>query len=116
MKRIDMDINVKEREVRSLASISAHLSKIKKTDKAPVQQQVYDFSRKFGRLTAAQAEKLISELDGLEIARMTKEHMISITDVLPRNDLELKLIFAASKTTIKPEDLARILDIVKKHA
>lgn len=115
MKRIDTDINVKSREPRCIAAVGAELSKLKKAEKGPIQQKVYDFTRKFSRLSVLQAEKLIKELEDLEIPRMTKEHIISIVDILPRNDAELKIILAASKTMLKPEDIEKILGVVKKY-
>ena len=115
MKRIDLDIDIKSREPRTLAAVNAELGKLKKAEKAAIQQKVYDFSKKFGKLTATQASNLAKELGELDIARMTEEHVIEIINIIPRTDAELKMIFAASKTMLKPEDLENITSVIKKY-
>ncbi len=66
-------------------------------------------------------EKKLSELKEqltrLEISRLKQIQIIKIVDVLPKDIDSLKIIFSGeSTTTLKQEDMARILDTVKKYA
>ncbi len=95
--------------------VATELRKVKSDDRKPAQQTSFDIAQKTARLNKTDTEKVIKELNKLGIARMTEEHVIAIATFLPQSPDELKTIFAGTKTTIKSEDLAKILDIIPKY-
>ncbi len=97
-----------------MADVSEFL-KEKGKDKDTYSQRTYDLSRK-SKITKAKSDKMVAELKELGISRMSEEHIVNIIDLLPKTEEELKMIFSVSKTTIKPEDITKMLEIVKKYA
>lgn len=110
-----MELKIISSEIESLASVATAMKKIKATDKKPAQQTTLDIAQKLARLNKNSTKKVISELENLKIARMTEEHIVAIATFLPQSPDELRTIFSGTKTTIKSEDLTRILDVVPKQ-
>lgn len=109
-----MDLHIISGKPESLASVATELRKVKSADRKPAQQTTFDIAQKTARLSKTDTEKVIKELESLKIARMTDEHIITIATLLPQSPDELKTIFGGTKTTIKKEDLDRILDVIPK--
>ena len=80
-----MDLSIIEEKSISVAEVSAELKKIKKADKKPLQQQAYDTTQKFARLSNSDSSKITKELNELGIARLTDDHVAQIANFLPRN-------------------------------
>ena len=81
----------------------------------PVQQKVFDSIKKFSKLNKDKAHKLYEELKALEIPRVEDEQYISIVNLAPKTESELKSVFAGSKTTVSPESLKKILETLKNY-
>jgi len=75
------------------------------------QNLTMDHVSKFSKLDTEPAEKLVGEL--LEIVK--KKYAVRITDIMPEDLADLRLIFAKERVPIKKEDLEKILEIVKKY-
>lgn len=70
--------------------------------------------KKFTQLSAADAEKFLSELAG--ILRMSPETTIQIANLMPKTMDELRLIFSREKFSLKEEEVTKILELVKKYS
>ncbi|MDO9045684.1 MAG: RNA polymerase Rpb4 family protein [Methanobacteriaceae archaeon] len=66
---------------------------------------------KFSKLELEESIKLIGELE--EVVK--KKYAIKITDMLPEDLADLRLLFAKERVPIKSEDLEQILKIVEKY-
>ena len=110
-----MDLDIITSKVEPLANVATELRKVKSADRRPAQQTTFDIAQKMARLDKKGTEKVVKELEALKIARMAEEHIVAIATFLPQSPDELKTVFAGTKTTIKSEDLARILDVVPKQ-
>lgn len=60
--------------------------------------------------------ELKEQLTRLEISRLKISQIIKIVDILPKDMDSLKIIFSGEATTLKLEDMTKILDTVKKYA
>ncbi len=110
-----MDTKITEREPVSIPEVADFASKIGKvTDLLDMQNKMRIHAKDFSKLSKTDAEKLAKELKELGIIRLAQEQLIQIVSILPKDIAELRTIFAGEKTTIKPEDLQKILDVVKK--
>jgi DNA-directed RNA polymerase subunit F len=68
---------------------------------------------KFTRLDAKNAEKLMEEINS--VLRMGAETLVQIVNVMPKNPDEVRMIFAREKFSLKEDEVAKILEIVKKY-
>ncbi len=75
------------------------------------QNLTLDHVTKFSRLSLEDSEKLIEELE--EIVK--KKLAIRITDLMPEDLSDLRLIFAKERVPIKKEDMENILEILDKY-
>ncbi|MGA1872416.1 MAG: hypothetical protein ACMUHY_01980 [Thermoplasmatota archaeon] len=67
----------------------------------------------FQRIDEKKATKMIKELVKLE--RVTEVHAFKIAELMPRDETELRPIFAKDRFTLTPEELKQILDIIDSH-
>ena len=110
-----MDEKIIEKQPVSLNKLAKKLSKIKKKEIIPIQQKVFDFAKKFTKMTDSNAEKLEKELKALDITRLAEDHITDITNFAPQDLAELKTLFVKTNTTLPPEDFKRILDLIDKY-
>jgi DNA-directed RNA polymerase subunit F len=75
------------------------------------QNLTLDHVIKFSKLESEESNKLIGELE--EVVK--KKYAIKITDMLPQDLADLRLLFAKERIPIKNEDLEQILKIVEKY-
>ena len=70
--------------------------------------------KKFTKLKPGEAKKLI---DGLNATlKMSPETLATIVNILPQTPDEVRLIFAREKFSLKEEEMAKILETVKKYS
>ena len=67
----------------------------------------------FSRVDWKKAEDMIKELTVIE--RVTEVHAYKIAELMPRDETELRTVFAKDRFTLEPEDLRSILDIVDRY-
>lgn len=108
-----MDVQIISKKPLALAEVGGILKGTKK-DGNPIQQKTFDFASKYGKITPSDCKKLVAKLEGLGISRMSPEHIAEIASTLPESADALKMVFAASKTTLKQEDLDAVLNILKE--
>lgn len=68
----------------------------------------------FKRIDAKKAASMIKEL--MKIERVSEYHAYKISEIVPRDEMELRPIFAKDRFSLTPEELKNILDIVDKHS
>jgi DNA-directed RNA polymerase subunit F len=62
-----------------------------------------------------QNKELRKDLEGLDLTRLTEYHITLILNVMPVDLDSLRTILSGENLTLKPEDLQKILDTVKKY-
>ena len=78
------------------------------------QQQAFDYSKKFSKLTPAKGEKLLSELqsiDGLDDDFITKA-----IDIMPADLNTAKLLLYKGGASVSDETLKQVVEVVSKYA
>ena len=110
-----MEVKITKEQPLLLSEVEQSLGKIKKKDRLPIQEVTYDFNRKFAKIKTEKSKKLVEEITALEIPRVTEFHIYQIANLMPKNLGELRSIFAGTKTTITPENIKSMLEIVKKY-
>ena len=110
-----MELKILDKRPINLAELASEMKKIKKKEIKSLQQKTGDYALKFSKLNKDREAKLYNDILALEIPRLDKEHVASIVNLLPKNETELKIIFSASKTTLAPENIVKILDTLNKY-
>ena len=84
-------------------------------DKNYEQKLAYEHAKKFSKLDAKKAQKLVEELSKLEMRKLKDDQIVKIVDIMPKDMEDLKVILEKSKIQFKEEELQKILEIVKKY-
>ncbi|MFH1803022.1 MAG: hypothetical protein ABH864_06275 [archaeon] len=82
-------------------------------DKLEEKQELKEYFKKFTKLTKAKADKLKEEIKGLGNIKIGEEHMIKLSDIVPRDAEDINKIF--SDTGLTEEETNAILEITKKY-
>jgi DNA-directed RNA polymerase subunit F len=110
------ELKIIKSEPMGLATLRDEVKpKTKKEEIPTIRQKILDHSAKFSKLNKSQETKLIEDLKALEVPRMTDEHIAMIVHIMPKALSELKTIFTGSKTTIAPENLDKIQQLLDKY-
>jgi DNA-directed RNA polymerase subunit F len=67
----------------------------------------------FTRITGSKVGKMVKELS--KIDRVSEVHAYKIAELMPRDETELRPVFAKDRFTLTPEELKQILDIIDTH-
>ncbi len=96
-----------------ISKVKEILEKIE--EKGYEQKLAYEHAKKFSKLDAKKAEKLVKELSSLEMRKLKDDQIIKIVDILPKDIDDLKVILAKSKMQFNEEEMQKIIEIVKKY-
>lgn len=95
-----------------ISEVKDMLEKFSETHELTYEQNLtLDHVVKFSKLDSESSKKLVEEL--LDIVK--KKYAVRITDIIPEDLADLRLIFAKERIPIKKEDLEKILEIVNKY-
>ncbi len=78
------------------------------------QKLAYEYARTFSKLKPAEAEKLIKELESLNISKLKRKFIIMIVDILPSSMDELRTILSSSDVTFKSDEVKKIFEVISK--
>ncbi|MEM4259349.1 MAG: hypothetical protein QXS38_01120 [Candidatus Pacearchaeota archaeon] len=81
--------------------------------KGEEKKPIHDYLKKFVVLSKAEADNLIAELKALNNPKLKEEHLIKITDFLPRDKEDLSKIL--NDVSLSEAEMNAVLEIVKKY-
>lgn len=101
----------------SKVALKEKLDKIIKRDKelTPRAQKTKEFLDVFVKLKSKEEEEIMKKLNDLNIPRIKERHLIKIIDIMPKDVDSLKAVLSGENITLKQEDFARIVEVLKKH-
>lgn len=102
-------------EYLTLAEIKEQLEKEQKERGELLSEQklALEHAKKFTKLKAKDARKLVEELKKLE--KVSELAAVKITDVLPTHNDDLQALFSKERSTLTGEEMEKILEIVRKY-
>lgn len=74
---------------------------------------VKKFIKNFSKTSFKEAMELQKELKALDLIKLKDYHIVKIIDFLPRDAFELNKV--ASDISLDPEEIAKVIDVVKKY-
>ena len=110
-------IVLEERPI-NLAELKATLDNIEKRDtKLGFRStKTKEYLKKFSKLEEKKADELMQKIKALDIPRIKDRQIIKIIDLLPTELDEIRMIFSNETTSISPENMQQILNVVKEYA
>ncbi len=78
------------------------------------QKVALEHLKKFTKMKASEAKKMIEELSNL--LRMSPETIMQIINIMPKTPDEVRLVFAREKFSLKDEEIKKIMGIVEKYS
>lgn len=110
-----MDMDIKDEKFVPWSEAKRVLEKkAKEKELGYEQKNALDHLRKFSKATQKAMDDMMAELDKIE--RLKERHKVAIADMLPRDEDELRMLFANEIMTISDDDKKKILSIVKKFS
>jgi DNA-directed RNA polymerase subunit F len=103
----------------SLAELKEDIAKMKKRegDEPSIRiTKMEDYLNAFSPLSAAKQKELIASIKKLDVPRLKDEHVIKISDLLPKTVDELKVVLQGYVVSVTNENLKKIVDAVKAVA
>ena len=67
----------------------------------------------FSKIEKEKAHEMVSKL--MELERVNDAHAFKISELMPRDETELRAVFAKDRFTLEPEELKKILDIIDSY-
>ena len=100
----------------SLSELKVKVAEIKKRDKELTFRgnKTEEYLNKISKFK--KYEELKKELEKLDIPRLKERQIVKIIDILPTDIDSLRTVLIGENLIIKQEDLAKIVDVVKKYA
>ena len=77
------------------------------------QKNAMEILNKFSDFESEKIKKLVVELKGIE--RLREKQIIFIANFLPENREEMRVVLHKEYTNFTPEEIDRILEVVKKN-
>ena len=108
------DIKVISETPMNLAEVRAELVKIKKRDTELNFRagKCEDYLNNVCPLSSADADKLKSALEKLDISRLKPEHIAKIIDILPATIEDVKIVFQGYTISVSQEGMKKIAEAV----
>lgn len=90
------------------------LEKVKEDELGEFQRRTLDFTRRFTKIPAENASKLVDELSSK--LQLDRNDAIQIVNTLPHSVEELRAVLTVKGRFVSTEQLNGILEIMKRHS
>jgi DNA-directed RNA polymerase subunit F len=99
----------------TVSEVKNILKKIEKerTEITYEQRIALEHANKFSKLTNQKTKELIKNLMKLEF--IEESHIYKIADLLPKNNEDIKTIFAKERMNLDDNKINQILEVIKKY-
>lgn len=111
-----VDVEVIHQTPVTMTELKVNLEKAKKEKKELNfrENKVLEYLNMFAELNEKDVAELKKQLEGLGIVRLKDRHIVKIVDLMPKDEESLKVILSGENTTLKAEDLTKIVEVIKK--
>lgn len=107
------DIEIISQTPITLAELKSKLSKAKSKEESSRVTRVKGYLDDFAPVELSEAKKLKESIEGLGFQRLKDRIIVKIIDMQPKTTDELKILFAGENITLKQDDLAKIVEVIK---
>jgi len=109
-----MELEIQDQKPITMAEVAEKLEATKKAKKelnfraTKVAEYVNEFGGKKKKV-----DELYKKIEELNIPRLKDKHIIKIIDIQPENVEALKAVMSGEDTTLKAEDMSKIVELIK---
>ncbi len=97
----------------SIAEVLEVLEQRKKGGELGYEQElVYDYAKKFSKLSASEAAKMVKELDNLGLREKT---IFKVIEVMPVDVSQLKLVLVLERRAFEEQEIAKVMAVVDSY-
>ena len=100
---------IKEKKSITLAE-ARELLKQSDNEKA---KALADFIKKFVKMSAADAEKLMKSLEALDLAKLRQEDIVKLIDFMPEDSEDIRKVFSGSDINLDQDEISKVLEALK---
>jgi DNA-directed RNA polymerase subunit F len=86
----------------------------KETELNYEQKNALDYLNRCCKLPEKEISSMVEALGKVE--KLHEKHIVSIVEMLPRDDEDLRLLFANERIVLSDDEKKKIVDAVKKHS
>jgi len=84
-------------------------------DLNPVEQKVHDFAKQFSKLNKSKVAQLRKDIESLEIPRLSEDQLVELVNIVPLDLGEVRAVLAGSKTTVTPDNIKKLVEVMRKY-
>jgi DNA-directed RNA polymerase subunit F len=106
---------IKNKDAVSLIEVKEILSEYPQSEENKRAEAVSVYIKKFAKIKTEKAKDLIRAIEELDMAKLKKEHIVKIVDVMPEDAEDLRKIFSGGDVTLNQDEISSILERVKQH-
>ena len=106
---------IKNKTPVSLIEVKETLTEYPQIEENKRAEAVLSYIKKFSKGKAEKVKGLIKELEDLNLAKLKKEHIVKIVDVMPEDAEDLRKIFFGGDVTLDQDEIITILEKNKQH-
>ncbi len=77
------------------------------------QKNALDYLNKFCNVPEKEISSMVGELGKIE--KLQERHIVSIVEMMPRDDDDLRLLFANDRIVLSDDEKKKIVSAVKRH-
>lgn len=102
-------------EINAISMIEAKdiIENLEREEKREERNELIGYLKKFVKIKSEDAKKLKKEIQALDMLKIKPEHIAKIIDIMPEDISDLNKIF--SDVDLNENELNKILEIVKKY-
>ncbi len=105
-----LEIEVIEQKPVTIAELKGLVENVKKEEQNFRMQKVSEYIN--GIAARKEQKEIYKKLEGLEISKLRDRHIVKIIDLMPDNADSLKAIFAGEVTSLKQDEIQKILEAI----
>jgi DNA-directed RNA polymerase subunit F len=109
-----MEPKIIEQKPISITELKIEIENIKKREKEPSIRitKIDDYLNSFVQLSAAKEKELTEAIQKLNVPRLREDHIVKITELVPRTVDDLKMILQGYVISVSNDNLKKIVDTV----
>lgn len=106
---------IKNKTAVSLAEVKEILSEYPPVEENKKAAEVLEYIKKFAKSKLDKVKAVIKALEELDLAKLKKEHIVKIADLMPEDAEDLRKIFSGGDVTLNQDEITSILDKIKQN-
>jgi DNA-directed RNA polymerase subunit F len=110
---VDIEYEIIKEEFVPISKAKDILEKIE--EPGYEQKLALEHVKKFAKLSTAESNKLVKELEALNMRKLKSEYIVKIVDLTPKDIDDLKIILMQADIPFKDEELQQIIEVIKKY-